>query len=149
MNSVVGKPDSITVTINYVEEPGIVFSPRRITSTTEISLFLEEVENFMGAHIEILGTDDCVDFGAFTLSDDAENEYQMIFYENSEDTSRLILDMGCLKEDGFSGSIIVGSFSVNLKAGGEIHIDSGKTFFRNLYNTDIALNGLDFVRVVK
>ena len=36
-----------------------------------------------------------------------------------------------------------------LKNNGEIHIDSDKTFFRNLDNTDIALNEMDFVRVVK
>ncbi len=56
------KDTSITFTVNAIPGPGIVFSPRVITADTTdttVSLILEEVENFMGAHIEIYCDNDC------------------------------------------------------------------------------------------
>jgi hypothetical protein len=142
-----GEKKTVTFTVDAIKGPGIVLSPRKITSDSTITLTLENIQNFMGGHIEIICTNNCVDFGGFGLSDIAKNTYKIISYTDSDSVTKLVLDIGSLKENGVTGSVVLGTFKVTGKSSGEITIDSGNTFFRDLENKDILLNGMDFVRV--
>jgi hypothetical protein len=144
-----GETKTVDFIIDSITGPGIVLSPRKITSDSVITLTLENVSNFMGAHIEIKTSGLSATLGKFDIADNAKNNSGFIAYSDTGILSDLVIDIGCLKDKGFTGSIVLGSFSAKVHNSGDIAIQSSATYFRDLGNSNIALNGLDFVRVVK
>ena len=136
---------TIHFSVDAVPSPGIIFSPRRVSGTSDVTLILEEVVNLMGAHIEILCTGNCATLSAFTL---AVGDEQFAAYSRTEEGSRLIIDLAYLSgSNGLSGTRTLGHFVVTPTEAGEISIDSETTVFRDADNRDIPIQGLDRVRV--
>ena len=137
--------------IDAIKSPGIVFSPREITDTSTVSVYLEldEIDKLMGAHIEIICEEGCADLGVFTGNNASVSSKVFHEYDGS---SRLKIDFAYLGgNNGISGSYKIGSFVVtpkqNLKDG--IKVDSNSVIFRNVNNVTMRINGLDTVSVNK
>ena len=140
-----------TFIVRYIQPPGIVFSPRKITGDSNITVrLLLDVEHLMGAHIEIT-SEGCADLGEFILNYVTTDDSQIAVFSNTDDSARLVIDLAYLGgKDGISGgSIEIGSFAVSPSRDGQISIDPEKTAFRDIDNSDISINGLDMVTVGK
>ena len=140
--------------IDAIPGPGILFSPRFIEYDNSITVSLENVNELLGAHIEIICKDNCATISGFTKNSELENiqEGQVSLFSDIDDTNtRLIIDLVYLgKINGLMNTLEIGRFSVarsDTGATGSIEVDADKTHFRTLYNTDITKNGLDYVKV--
>ncbi len=144
------EPDSVTFTVNAITGPGIVFSPRKITTEPSITIILEDVNRLMAAHIEIISGNSSVLFGVFTENESLVENGQIISFSNSSTSRRFIIDIAFAGEtEGLSGSFNIGTLSVTPLREGTITVDSITTEFRDVNNGAIVINDLDFVRVVK
>jgi len=150
LDTSIPKTDSFEV--DAIKGPGIVFSPREITGMSTISVYFEEVNKLMGAHIEIICKSDCayidnykIDNFPFLATADT-----VTVFTNDQDSSRLIIDLAYLGgSEGISGSYKIMSFTVIPQKYGEITIDSTTVIFKDVNNTEREINGLDWVIVKK
>ena len=150
-DSVFSPITTINFTIDAIQGPGIVFSPRKISGISYVTLTLEDVTDLMAAHIEIV----CVGISAriieFTQNDTMLESGQIIAFSNDREHPRYIIDIGFGGvPEGISGTFDIGNILVNpMKNTGTIIIDVEKTEFRDNNNNTIAINGLDMVRIEK
>ena len=137
--------------VDAIQGPGIVFSPRKISSISNVAVGLEDVSGLMVAHIEIICDDNCANIMDFMMNNENIENGRIISFSDKNDKTRLIIDVGIAgAPQGFYGSIDIGSFLVNpLKNSGKIIVDSDKTEFRDINNNTISINGYDMVRIVK
>lgn len=132
--------------IDSIQSPGIYFSPRQITGDSIVSVYFDNISNFMGAHIEITADESTADLGGLTIDSEFRNIFRV--FHDSTNKHRLIIDMAYLGgSEGVSGSYLVGSFTVNPLSSGDIVVDTAKTIFRDTDNNSIALTGFDRVRI--
>lgn len=138
-------------TVDAIQGPGIVFSPRKISSISNVAVKLEDVSGLMAAHIEIICDDNCANIMDFISNDENIENGSIISFSDKSDKTRLIIDIGIPGlPQGFYGSLDIGSFLVNpLKNSGEITVDPEKTEFRDINNNTILINGYDMVRIIK
>ncbi|MCE5251319.1 hypothetical protein LLG96_13975 [bacterium] len=146
----VGEKDTTNFVIETIKGPGITFSPRKVTGLKDVSVYLYDVTNLMGAHIEIIATQSCADIDTLIVSNSPDSS--LVILSKLADSNRLVIDFACLiTKKGISGNLLLGSFTVNQNNTGEITVDREKTKFRDINNSAININseGLDFVRVYK
>jgi len=138
-------------TVDAIQGPGIVFSPRKISSVSNVAVKLEDVSGLMAAHIEIYCDNNCANILDFISNDENNENWRVISFSDKSDKTRLIIDIGIAGlPQGVYGSLNIGSILINpLKNSGEIKVDSDKTEFRDINNNTILINGYDMVRIMK
>jgi len=144
-------PDSVTFTVDAIRGPGIVFSPRKITTESSVSIYLEDVNKLMAAHIELFCENRCVLFGEFTKNESLVGDGEVIVFGNNYSSQQFILDISFPGETGgLSGSMLkIGTLSFTSLRTGTITVTSSTVKFRDIGNKAIDINDLDFVRVVR
>ena len=144
------EPDSITFTVNAITGPGIVFSPRKISTEPSVTIILENVNRLMAAHIELISENKSVLFGIFTENESLVENGEIISLSNAATSERFTIDIAFAgKTEGLSGSLPIGTLSITSLREGIVSVDSTATIFRDINNEALIINGLDFVRVVK
>ncbi|MBA7564313.1 hypothetical protein ES708_05976 [subsurface metagenome] len=147
----IGEPTKKTFTINAIIGPGVCFTPRLIESDNQISIMLENVNELLGAHIEIVCNDDSARFINFTEEDVSTESINMLMFDNFdtiESEKRAIINLIFFAgSNDVTDSITIGSIDVERTGTGMIEIDADKTVFRSIQNTEIIKNGLDKVKV--
>ena len=148
-DSVFSSVTTIHFDVDAIQGPGIIFSPRKISESSDVSLIFEDMENLMTAHIEILCEDECAWIKNFSLNELTEEYDRIITFTDEQDYHRLIIDIGFAgATQGITGSINIGSFELlPLGNTGTITIDSSKTVFRDTSNNPIVMNEFDTVRI--
>ncbi|MFC1694277.1 hypothetical protein ACFL1R_12305 [Candidatus Latescibacterota bacterium] len=138
-----------TFTVDVVQV-GVLFSKGYVSSSdTELDLILEGVSSLMSAHIEIVATNNCAKFTGFTINEEEAGDGQFAVYTNTDDSSRLIIDIAFLGgSEGLTGLIEIGSIQLNILSNGKLYTDSNNTIFRSVNNEDILLQGHDEITVV-
>ena len=144
-------PLLIYFTIDALQGPGILLSPRRISESSVINISLVEINHIMAAHIEFVCENRCVAFEEFTPNMSLVNNGEMITLIDSTSPDRFIIDIAFAgRTEGLSGSSLnIGTLTVNPQRIGNIIVDSSGTVFRNTVNETITINELDFVSVIK
>jgi len=143
-----GSPSELTFIVDAVQGPGIVFSPRVISGASEVTLTLEDVQGLMGAHIEVVTTNNCASLTAFTVNEEAAGNGQFAVFIGAEDSSHLIVDVAFLGGSEGIGSVEIGTLEIGrVYRNGKIKLDSKETVFRSVDNEDIQIQGLDEVTV--
>ena len=150
-DSVFSSLKTINFTIDAIQGPGIVLTPRKISGDTAIVIRIEDVTGLMAAHVEIVCNDECASITGFVRSAVNIENGQVVVLSNYSDQSRFILDIGFGgATEGMSGSFDIGYvFASPVKETGMIIIDDEKTEFRDFNNNTVELNGLDMVRIEK
>ncbi len=143
--------ETIGFTVDAIQGPGIVLTPRKISSDTTVVIRIEDVTGLMAAHVEIVCEDECASITGFVRSAVNIENGQVVVLSDYSDPSRFILDIGFGgATDGMNGSLDIGYFFASpLKETGAIVIDDEKTEFRDFNNNTVELNGLDMVRIEK
>ncbi len=138
--------------VDAIKGPGIVFSPRKVTSNSVIVIGFEDVQTIMSAHIEIVCESGCANLNNFIKKESLEDSGGYITLSNDDDPERLVIDIAFTGyTDGINGSPVLGSFIVNPLHSGKISVDFEKTRFKNTENIDITFEptSLDWVVVNK
>lgn len=138
--------------VDAIQGPGIVFSPRKVTSNSVIVIGFEDVQTIMSAHIEIVCESGCANLNNFLKKESLEDSGSYITLSNDDDPERLVIDIAFAGyTDGINGSPVLGSFSINPLHSGKISVDFEKTRFKNTENIDITIEptSLDWVVVNK
>lgn len=150
-DTVLSSVTTINFTIDAIQGPGIVLSPRKISDNSYVTIRLEDVTGLMAAHIEIVCEDECASITEFTQNNVIIDNGQTVFFSNESDQTRFILDIGFGgAPEGINGSFDIGNVLVSpLNETGEIIIDTEKTEFRDFNNNTIEINELDWVRIEK
>lgn len=147
-DTIFSAPVTVSFEIDSIDGPGVIFSPRAISDISYISLYLEDVEDLMAAHIEIVAWDNCALFMSFVSEVSLDVGTAVLFSDTSE-SGRMKIDIafGDLPE-GISGRLYLGKFILRpLAATGEVSIDTEATEFRDTGNLKIMLNETDRVRI--
>lgn len=149
-NSLETEGDTITRAFNVdaFSGPGVIFTPRRLTSVSEVTITLEKTPGIMAAHIVITASQNCVNFGTFTPSDTFDETVTAINFTSSE-AGEFILDLGFAGDtDGLSGdAITVGTLNMNPVRNGTVRCDKELTILRNTYNEDIIIKDADYITI--
>ena len=150
-DTVLSSINTINFTVDAIQGPGIVLTPRKISGDTLIMIRLEDISGLMAAHVEIVCEDECASISGFTQSAVNMENGQVIVLSNDSDQSRFILDIGFGgTPEGMSGSFDIGYFLASpVKETGMIVIDDEKTEFRDFNNNTVELKELDTVRIEK
>ncbi|MCE5249501.1 hypothetical protein LLG96_04695 [bacterium] len=138
-------------TVDAVQGPGIVFSPRKIEHESTVTIYLADVSEIMAVHLELIPRNKCVLFGSFVPNEALTLDGDVISIYDSGKNERIIIDIGFAGETrGISGSLInIGTLTVNPLREGTVEVDSLKTLFRTISNETVSKNGLDFMRVIQ
>jgi len=140
---------TINFSIDAIQGPGIIFSPRKIIGISFVSVILEDVSELMAAHIEIVCSDDSALLTDFTPAGSIGQNGEIVVFTDDSDPRRMIIDAGFAGiTQGVSGRVDLGYLLVRpLKLTGMVSIDSLNTELRDINNSVIDIYGLDMLRI--
>ncbi len=140
---------SVTFTVDAITGPGILFMPRMVRSLSFTTIYLENVQDLMAAHIELVSPGGEAILSEFVTAETPQGETAPIVIVDQTDTRRLVIDVGFPgRPAGVSGRLALGSFLVRpLKDNGAVVVDSLSTVFRDTENTRIDIQDLDYLRI--
>ncbi len=150
-DTLVGRDRTVSFEIDAVQGPGIVFSPRFVRTMSYVTLYLEDVESLMTAHIELNASEESAQLFNFEPASTVYDDGRLVVISDGSVNGRLVLDIGFPGVlEGVGGRVEIGTFIVrSLLDSGTITIDSENSAFRDINNEAIEIIGFDSIRVSK
>jgi len=142
-------PVTVTFSVDAVQGPGIIVSPRKIEGISFVTVSLEDVTGIMAAHIELYCDDGSAWISDFTEAEPSDGGGEMVTISNDKNPQRLVIDVGFAGlTAGVDGRVEIGHFLVRpIKAEGFVYVDSLATEFRDVGNVPVEVLGFDRVRI--
>ncbi|MCD6307607.1 MAG: hypothetical protein J7M24_01280, partial [Candidatus Latescibacteria bacterium] len=82
---------TVNFTIDAVPGPGVLFAPRTVQSISFSTIYLEDVEGLMAAHIEIACADASAWLTDFVPADDFSADTDNVVFSNQKNPQRLVI----------------------------------------------------------
>ena len=147
-DSVTAEPVTRNFTIDVLDEPAVIFSPRRLTGITGVTVSIEGTDSLMAAHIEIACENASARILEFTPASSGNG--QRVVLSDFSNPSRLVLDVGFTQPQESGSLITIGAMLVQpVQTGGRILIDQNNTILRDFNNEPIDINGFDEIQIGK
>lgn len=127
----------------------IVFSPHSVSTESDVTLTLGDINEFMAAHIELIAQNNCVDFSGTNQIWRESDGY--MFLPDFSKPNRLILDILIPGTTGSSSGTIIGIIHLKPKANGKVIIDPDSLKFIDIHNDTLHVerSKLDWINITR
>jgi len=147
-DTLIGSDTTVQFEVDAIQGPGVLFSPRKVSGISLVTVYLEDVQSLMSAHIEIATDEDTTQLTNFEPNKTYAGDGSLLILTDAIDRGHIVLDIaftGAL--NGAEGRVELGTFLVRGVTEGFVVADSLSTQFRNTDNEPIEILGLDRIRI--